>query len=83
MKVFCILPNGTVLHVVLLGVLETEFEVLSYCIEGRVLSGLYPRLDLVEGDWILDLLVVIRILTLRRETEKLCGKQTTAATRGG
>lgn len=64
MKVFCILPDGTILHVVFLGVLEAEFEVLSDCIKVRVLCGFYPRLDLVEGDWILDLLVVIRVLTL-------------------
>ena len=63
-EVFCILPDWTILHVVLLGVLEAKFEVLSDCIEARVLSGFYPRLDLVEGDWILDLLVVIRVLTL-------------------
>ena len=63
MEVFCILPDWTVLHVVLLRVLEAEFEVLSDCIEGRVLSGFYPGFDLVEGDWILDLLVVIRVLT--------------------
>ena len=63
MEVFCIFPDGTILHVVLLGVLEAEFEVLSDFIEVRVLSRLYPSLDLVEGDWILNLLVVIRVLT--------------------
>ena len=63
MEVFCIFPDGTILHVVLLGVLEAEFEVLSDFIEVGVLSRLYPRLDLVQGDWILNLLVVIRVLT--------------------
>ena len=63
MEVFCIFPDGTILHVVLLGVLEAEFEVLSDFVEVRVLSRLYPSLDLVEGDWILNLLVVIRVLT--------------------
>ena len=63
MEVFCVFPDGTILHVVLLGVLEAEFEVLSDFIEVRVLSRLYPSLDLVEGDWILNLLVVIRVLT--------------------
>lgn len=63
MEVFCIFPDWTILHVVLLGVLEAEFEVLSDFIEVRVLSRLYPSLDLVEGDWILNLLVVIRVLT--------------------
>lgn len=32
MEVFCILPDGTILHVIFLGVLEAEFEVLSDCI---------------------------------------------------
>ena len=63
-EVFCVLPDWTVLHVVLLGVLEAEFKVLSDRIKVRVLSSFYPRLDLVEGDWILNLLVVIRVLTL-------------------
>lgn len=63
-EVFCVFPDWTVLHVVLLGILEAEFKVLSDCIEVRVFSSFYPRLDLVEGDWILDLLVVIRVLTL-------------------
>ena len=62
-EVFRVLPDWTIPHVVLLRVLEAEFEVLSDCIETRVLSSFYPRLDLVEGDWILDLLVVIRVLT--------------------
>lgn len=61
-KVFRILPDWTIPHVVLLRVLEAEFEVLSDCIETRILSGFYPRFDLFEGDWILDLLVVIRVL---------------------
>ena len=29
MKVFCIFPDGTVPHIVLLGVLEAQLEVLS------------------------------------------------------
>ena len=77
-KVFRVLPDGTILHVVLLGVLEAELEVESDCVESWILSGFYPRLDLVESDWILDLLKVIRVLTLGRETEELDGKQTTA-----
>ena len=64
MKVFCVLPDRTLFHIVLLGVLEAEFEVLSDGIEAWVLSGVYPRLDLVEGDGVLYLLVVIRVLTL-------------------
>ena len=63
-EVFCVLPDWTVLHVVLLGVLEAEFKVLSDRIEVRIFSSFYPRLDLVEGDWILDLLEVVRVLTL-------------------
>ena len=63
MEVFRILPDWTVPDVVLLRVLEAEFEVLSDRLEAGVLSGFYPGLDLVEGDWILDLLVVIRVLT--------------------
>jgi hypothetical protein len=62
-EVFCILPDGTILHVILLGVLEAEFEVLSDCVEAGVLSGFYPRLDFVESNWILNLLVIIRVLT--------------------
>ena len=63
MEVFRILPDWTVPNVVLLRVLEAEFEVLPDSLEVRVLSSFYPGLDLVEGDRILDLLVVIRILT--------------------
>ena len=62
-EVFRILPDWTVPDVVLLRVLEAEFEVLSDRLEAGVLSSFYPGLDLVEGDWILDLLVVIRVLT--------------------
>jgi len=62
-EVFRILPDWTVPNVVLLRVLEAEFEVLPDSLEVRVLSSFYPGLDLVEGDRILDLLVVIRILT--------------------
>jgi len=62
MEVFCILPDWTVLHVVLLRVLEAEFEVLPDCVEVRVLPCFYARLDFVECDWILDLLVVVRVL---------------------
>jgi len=62
-EVFLILPDWTVPDVVLLCVLEAEFEVLSDGLEVRVLSRFYPGLDLVEGDRILDLLVVVRILT--------------------
>ena len=61
-EVFRILPDWTVPDVVLLRVLEAEFEILPDRLEAGVLSGLYPGLDLVEGDWILDLLVVIRVL---------------------
>ena len=40
MEVLCVLPDGTVLHVVLFGVLKAEFEVQSDCIEVRILPGL-------------------------------------------
>ena len=61
-KVFGILPDWTILHVVLLRVLEAEFEVLSDCVEAGIFFGFYPRLDLVEGDRILDLLVIVRVV---------------------
>ena len=77
---FGILPDWTILHVVLLRVLEAEFEVMSDCIEVGILSGFYPRLDLVEGDWILYLLVIIRVLTLRRQTHELRREQATPTT---
>jgi hypothetical protein len=79
-EVFCILPDGTIFHVVL-GILETDFEVQSDSVEVWVLSGFYLGLDLVESDWILDLLKVIRVLTLRGQTEELRRKQTTSTTR--
>ena len=44
MKVFRVLLDGTILHVVLLGVLEAEFEVLSGHIGVGVLCGFYPSL---------------------------------------
>ena len=62
-KVFCILPDWTILHVVLLRVLEAESEVLSDCVDAGILFGFHPRLDLVEGDRILDLLVIVRVVT--------------------
>jgi len=55
-KVFGILPDWTILHIVLLRVLEAELEALSDCVDAGVLFGFLPRLDLVEGDRILDLL---------------------------
>jgi len=61
-KVFGILPDWTILHVVLLRVLEAEFQVLSDCVEAGVLFSFYPRLDFVEGDRILDLLVIVRVV---------------------
>ena len=63
MKVFGILPDWTILHVVFLRVLEAESEVLSDCVEAGVLFSFYPRLDLVEGDRILNSLVIICIVT--------------------
>jgi len=51
-KVFCILPDWTILDVVLLRVLEAGFQVLSDCVEVGILFGFLPRLDLVEGDQI-------------------------------
>jgi len=62
-KVFGILPDWTILHVVFLRVLEAESEVLSDCVEAGVLFSFYPRLDLVEGDRILNSLVIICIVT--------------------
>ena len=62
-EVFCVLPDWIILHVVLLRVLEAESEVLSDCVQAGVLFSLYPRLGLVEGDWILDLLVIVRVVT--------------------
>ena len=62
-KVFCILPDWTVLHVALLRVLEAEFQVLSGCVDPGVLFGFHPRLDLAEGNRTLDSLVIIRIVT--------------------
>ena len=62
-KVFCILPDWTVLHVALLRVLEAEFQVLSGCVDPGILFGFHPRLDLAEGNRTLDSLVIIRIVT--------------------
>ena len=59
-KVFCILPDWTILHVVLLRVPEVEFEVLFDCVDAGILFGFHPRLDFVEGDRILDFLVILR-----------------------
>ena len=53
---FDILPDWTILHVVLLRVLEAELEVLSDRVDAGILFGSLPRLGLVEGDRILDLL---------------------------
>jgi len=61
-KVFCILPDWTILHVVLVRVLEAELKALSDCVDASVLFSFHPRLDLVEGDQILDLLVRVRVV---------------------
>ena len=55
-KVFGILPDQATLHIVLLRVLEAGFGVPSDCVQVGILFGFRPRLDLVEGDRILDLL---------------------------
>ena len=55
-KVFGILLDWTILHIVLLRVLEAELEVLFDCVDAGIHFGFLPRLDLVESDRILDLL---------------------------
>ena len=58
-KAFYILPDWTTLHVVLL---EVESEALSHCVDAGILFGFLPRLDLVEGDRILNLLVIVHVV---------------------
>ena len=49
-KVFGILPDRTTLHIVLLRVLEAEFEVPPDCLQVDMLFGFRPRFDLAKGD---------------------------------
>lgn len=65
MKVFSVLPDLTLLHVILLRVLETLFKVLLDLVEERILSMFQPTFDLVKSYRSLDLLVVIGILPFR------------------
>ena len=67
-KVFCILPDWTILHVVYIRVLEAGFQVPSDCVEVGIIFGFYPRLDLVEGDQILDLPVIVHIVIFLRRS---------------
>ena len=81
MKVFRVLPDLTLLHVVLLRVLETLFKVLLDLVEERILSMLQPTPDLVESYRSLDLLVVIWILSFRRQTKEVVRQKTTSSRR--
>ena len=81
MEVFGVLPDLTLLHVVLLRVLETLFKILLDLVEERILSMLQPTLDLVEGDRSLDLLVVIGVLSFRRQTKEVVRQKTTSSRR--
>lgn len=66
MKVLRVLPDLTLLHVVLLRILEALFEVLFNLLEERISPMLQIAFDVVEGYRSLDLLVVIGILSLGR-----------------
>lgn len=81
MEVFGVLPDLTLLHVVLLRVLETLFKVLLELVEERILSMLQPTPDLVESYRSLDLLVVIWILSFRRQTKEVVRQKTTSSRR--
>ena len=81
MEEFGVLPDLTLLHVVLLRVLETLFKVLLDLVEERILSMLQPTPDLVESYRSLDLLVVIWILSFRRQTKEVVRQKTTSSRR--
>ena len=62
-KVFGTLSDQATLHILLLRVLEAEFQVPSDCVQAGILPSFYPRLGFVKGDRILDLLVKVHIVT--------------------
>lgn len=64
MEELCILPDLTLLYVVLLRVLEAGFEILLAVIKGQVFEGFKFVFDIVECDGTLDHLVIIRVLSL-------------------
>ena len=78
---FRVLPDLTLLHVVLLRVLETLFKVLLDLVEERILAMFQPTPDLVESYRSLDLLVVIGILSFRRQTMEVGRQKTTSSRR--
>ena len=41
-----------------------KLEVLSDCVQAGVFFSFYPRLALVEGNCILDFLVIVRVVAL-------------------
>ncbi len=66
MKVLRVFPDLTLLHVVLLRILEALLKVLFNLLEERILPMFQSPFDVVKGYRPLDLLVVIRILSLGR-----------------
>lgn len=60
-----VLPYWTIADVVLLGISEACFDVLLELREGRILFAFYFSSDIVESNWALDDLIIIRQLLLR------------------
>ena len=66
MEVFGVLPDLTLLHVVLLRVLEALLKVSLHLLEERIAAAVQPSLDIVESYWTLDLVVIVGVLSFRR-----------------
>lgn len=64
MQVFGVLPDLTLLHVVLLRILEALLDVLLDLFEERILPRLQSTLDIIKSYGSFDLFVVVRVLSL-------------------
>ena len=62
MEVFRVFPDLTLLHVILLRILEAQLEIPPHVVEERITSTFQSFLDVIEGYWTLDLVIVVGIL---------------------
>ena len=71
MQELCVLPDLTLPHIVPFCVAKAGVKVLPEVFERCVFTPVELSLDIIEGDGPLDLEVVVRILSPRRQAHEL------------
>lgn len=82
-QVLRVFPDLTLLHVVLLRILEALLEVSLHLVKERVAAPVQPTFDVVQGNWTLDLLIVVGILPFGGQAEEVERQLAVAAGRTG